>query len=232
VVVAGPPASTAGGTEVGRLRRLLWRRVAECVLGADVTREIRLPPRDINIDVVRIGLENLPDGGYLRRSVIKARLGRGDVGLAARAEGRIVSSVWIAHAVWRMADLGLAVRLNPRQAVLYDAYTVPEYRRHGIMAALARECVEDVRARGRQWVFARSRQDNANTKSTLGRAGFEELITINGVMVFGMFGRYHLLGHEGKEHLLSGMVRSVAPLRPALLSWDDNGRRRIRMLWP
>jgi GNAT superfamily N-acetyltransferase len=219
------------------VHRYLWRSFSECVLGADVADSVELPPQGLAVATMPMTpgtLEELLALGppQIDKETAAARFRRGDHGVAAKANGRIVSSVWIGGGVWRLRDLGLEVRLAPDQGMLYDAYTAPDVRRLGIMALLVRACVEHAKARGTRWLFARAVTTNANTMSTLGRAGFKEILTINGVLLTNAIGFYRISGRDIDRPAPRALMSNLVPLRPGLVLWDVDGRRGIKILVP
>jgi GNAT superfamily N-acetyltransferase len=218
------------------IRRYLWRRFSERVLGADAARPVELPPAGLAVTVAPMTPDTLDEilalgPTKIDREVATFRFRRGDHGVVAKAGGRVVSSVWIGSSTWRLRDLGLEIRLAPDQVVLYDAYTAPEARRMGVMALLVRACVEQAAANGQRWLFARAVTTNANTMSTLGRAGFREVLTIRGAVLANAVAFYRIARH-GAGDLSPDLLPHLIPLRPGFLLWSVGGRRGFKLLVP
>jgi GNAT superfamily N-acetyltransferase len=172
------------------------------------------------------------DAPQIDRDTAIRRLQRGDTGVAARVGDRIVSSVWIGARSWQLRDLGLAIHMEADQGLLYDAYTAPDMRRHGIMALLVRACVEQAKAHGHRWLFARAVASNANTMSTLGRAGFKLILRIHGLMLANAVGFYRVEGDGEVLPAAETLLSHIASLRPGLMVWSSGGGRGFRVLVP
>jgi GNAT superfamily N-acetyltransferase len=217
--------------------RYLWRRFSESVFGADVERPVEIAPLSLVVAVVPMTADTVEEllalePPQIDREMTGARFRRGDHGVVAKVGGRIVSSVWVGGNTWQLRDLGLEVRLAPDQGVLYDAYTAPEARRKGIMASLVRACVEQAKTRGKRALFARGVTTNADTASTLARAGFQEVMTIRGVLITSVLGVYRITGRGNTQPSPEALLSRLFPLRPGFLLWDVGGRRGFKILVP
>ena len=88
------------------------------------------------VDVAMLAQDELDDYLVFRpgttRREIAGRLRSGHMCFVARHEGRIVAAAWIAmQPVW-VPFLGCRIDVTPDEAHVYDKFTLPAYRGHGI----------------------------------------------------------------------------------------------------
>ncbi len=79
---------------------------------------------------------------------VMRRMAEGDRCHVARVEGRIVAARWVARREAWLPYLGVVMPLTEGDGYLYDAYTTPAWRRHGLSAAVTFHAVRRLRAEG------------------------------------------------------------------------------------
>jgi hypothetical protein len=67
--------------------------------------------------------------------------------------------------------------------------------------------------------------------STLGRAGFKEVMTIRGVLLTNIVGFYRI-AVDADFPAATAWITGLVPLRPGLLVWESGGRRGFKLLVP
>ena len=92
------------------------------------------------VDVAMLAQDELDDYLVFRpgttRREIADRLRSGHMCVVARREGRIVAAAWIAvQPVW-VSFLGCRIDVTPDEGHIYDKFTLPAYRGHGISNAV------------------------------------------------------------------------------------------------
>lgn len=110
---------------------------------------------------------------YLTEPLVRKRLIRGDRCLVAVHEGRIVHCSWIAvQGDPYNSYLQRTIRLGPRQAYFYNAYTDPAVRNHKIMQAMRAHTLRLLQAEQYESVVSLVVPSNRASLSALGAGGF------------------------------------------------------------
>lgn len=95
--------------------------------------------------------------------------------LAAVYDDRIVGYIKIAINRVYILDYDTILDLPPGAAMIYDTFVLPEYRRKGVCAALIREGLDDLRARGYKIVWCHIPRWNTASLRAYARAGFKKV---------------------------------------------------------
>lgn len=104
--------------------------------------------------------------GEFPRSDLEARLARGDEGVVARYEGRIVCVSWASRTLRFFNSLGCPYSPGPREVYLYDSFVDPAFRGLAIAPALGVHVLEGLRGAGvTRAVMAVSVQNVANRRA-------------------------------------------------------------------
>jgi GNAT superfamily N-acetyltransferase len=82
------------------------------------------------------------------------RLARGDVGLVAEMDGRLIGCVWIAGGPPRQAYHRVKFAPEPHERFAYGLYVLPEVRRRGVGLALMQAREIEARRAGASLVFS------------------------------------------------------------------------------
>lgn len=108
--------------------------------------EIRIPPLQMKIDAdIRHGskfdfIPFIEKKGDFYFEMVMQRLRNGEIPMVAEVEGKkIVGYLWINLNEMRVPELGQRMKLESKEAYLYDAYVLPEYRNKGIIRSLMRQ---------------------------------------------------------------------------------------------
>jgi len=139
--------------------RLLARKIfAEAFYRRLIVYEARLeaPRRVVDLQIpVQFGLlGNDEVADYLAcvpgadAEEIERHIYVGDRCYTARVCGEIVAVRWAAFHDVQVTSLGLTLRLGDEDVYLYGAYTRPQWRRHGIAAALTADILGRLEAEG------------------------------------------------------------------------------------
>ena len=122
--------------------------VAVDVLSWSATQSV---PQTRASDVVQIGPyasdgERVAGVPASRARHVPAFLARGDAGYLAQVDGRFAGWVWVSARSHRDPWSGLRIQLTPRERYAYALYVAPEYRPHGVAAALVARLLTDMQA--------------------------------------------------------------------------------------
>ncbi len=102
----------------------------------------------------------------------------GHLCFVARDGDRIVSACWVAMRNAWTDYLGCGVDLTPGDAYLFDAFTLPAYRGHGIALALCMQQLRHLAQAGRRRAIRATVPENAPAVAMHTRAGFRPAGTI------------------------------------------------------
>ena len=165
--------------ECGYRRLLLVERPLDCPV-ADFT-------PDLPVDVAMLAQDEVDDYLVFRpgttRREIAGRLRSGDMCFVARREGRIVAAAWVAtHPVW-VPFLGCRIDVTPDEAHIYDKFTLPAYRGHGIANAVRTYHLKHLRRAGLLRATGAVLPENVSSLRDDTKGGFR---------VYGVLGRIKL----------------------------------------
>jgi GNAT superfamily N-acetyltransferase len=132
----------------------------------------------------------------------------------AWVDGHLASYGWVSFKEEYVGEFNLRVRLLPGEAYIWDCYTVPAFRRHGLYAALLADMLCDLEAGPvcRTWIGADS--DNIASQRGIARAGFRAVADMVLARVFAM----RLVWVQGRPGMPEG---AVAEARRAFLDNRD-----------
>jgi len=115
------------------------------------------------------------------RSAIADRLRLGEMGFVARHQGHIVAAVWVAvQPVW-VPFLGCRIDMAPGDAHIYDKFTAPGYRGHGISNAVRTVHLRHLQRAGFRRATGSVLPENVSS--------LRDDITKGGFRVYGILGR-------------------------------------------
>jgi GNAT superfamily N-acetyltransferase len=165
--------------QCGYRRLLLVERALDQPI-ADFTP--RLP-----VKVAMLAADELDDYLVFRpgtaRREIAGRLRSGDLCFVARHQGRIVAAAWVAvRPVW-VPFLGCRIDVTPDEAHIYDKFTLPAYRGHGIANAVRTHHLRHMQRAGMRRATGAVLPENVSSLRDDGRGGFR---------VYGVLGRIKL----------------------------------------
>lgn len=139
------------------------------------------------VDVAMLAHDELDDYLVFRpgttRREIAGRLRSGDMCFVARHEGRIVAAVWVAvQPVW-VPFLGCRIDVTPDEAHIYDKFTLPAYRGHGIANAVRTHHLKHLQRAGLRRATGAVLPENVSSLRDDGKGGFR---------AYGVLGRIKL----------------------------------------
>jgi ribosomal protein S18 acetylase RimI-like enzyme len=139
------------------------------------------------VDVAMLAHDEIDDYLVFRpgttRREIAGRLRSGDLCFVARHDGRIVAAAWIAmQPVW-VPFLGCRIDVKPDEAHIYDKFTLPAYRGHGISNAVRTHHLRHMRRAGLRRATGAVLPENMSSLRDDGKGGFR---------VYGVLGRIKL----------------------------------------
>jgi CelD/BcsL family acetyltransferase involved in cellulose biosynthesis/GNAT superfamily N-acetyltransferase len=129
-------------------------------------------PPDLRIELLLPrDFDALADTGRYDRSTIVHTHYRGARCYVALSGSAIAAYVWITVGkTVEVPELGGSIELGPKQAYLFDCYTLPSFRGRGLYPLLLRKAMS--RATGCTKAFIVSEQGNAASKRGIEKAGF------------------------------------------------------------
>jgi SAM-dependent methyltransferase/ribosomal protein S18 acetylase RimI-like enzyme len=139
------------------------------------------------VDVAMLAQDELDDYLVFRpgttRREIAGRLRSGHLCFVARHEGRIVAAAWIAmQPVW-VPFLGCRIDVTPDEAHIYDKFTLPAYRGHGISNAVRAHHLKHLQRAGLRRATGAVLPENVSSLRDDTKGGFR---------VYGVLGRIKL----------------------------------------
>lgn len=166
----------------------IFKEVRLCLYGFPLPREIPLyePTLEVEYEVVGQGsrgiawLSSIQEGRLIER-----RLGRGERCFLALHQGRVVSYCWFSQARVGIEEVDLTVVVQPDEAYLYDAFTLPQWRGRGLYPALLTRMVREAMEVGCRRAMIFVVEDNLPSRQGIEKAGFE---------LFQRISHYKLLG--------------------------------------
>lgn len=118
------------------------------------------------------------------RRDVADRLRSGEMGFIARHEGRIVAAAWVAvQPVW-VPFLGCRIDMAPGDAHIYDKFTAPAYRGHGISNAVRTHHLRHLQRAGFRRATGSVLPENVSS--------LRDDTTKGGFRVYGMLGRIRI----------------------------------------
>ena len=138
---------------------------------------------DLPVDVTMLAQDEVDDYLVFRpgstRREIAGRLRSGGMCFVARHQGRIVAAAWVAvQPVW-VPFLGCQIAVTPDEAHVYDKFTLPAYRGHGIANAVRTHHLRYLQRAGLRRATGAVLPENASSLRDDGKGGFR----VYGVLV-------------------------------------------------
>ena len=124
---------------------------------------------------------------FLRGNVCSCLLhSEGDRIATGNDRCKVVSYCWIAFGEEWIGEIEMKVKPGPQEAYLYDAFTLPQYRRRNFFSTLLSNSLEYLESRGysRALIFALS--SNRPSIKAIEKSGFK---CFQSVLFFKLFGR-------------------------------------------
>jgi GNAT superfamily N-acetyltransferase len=128
-------------------------------------------------------------------SEARRRLARGDRCFAAWSGSEIVSTRWLAEERGYIAYLDRWLALGQKDVYLYEAYTHPAHRGHGVSAAAFTRLVHVLAAEGRQRVVAAVLSENHAGRRAYEKVGYRRIGSV-GYVKLGPWRRHFLRTHR------------------------------------
>lgn len=128
------------------------------------------------VDVAMLAHDELDDylvfrPGTTRRG-IAGRLRSGDMCFVARHQGRIVAAAWVtAQPLW-VPFLGCWIDVTPDEVHIYDKFTLPAYRGHGIANAVRTHQMKHLQCAGLRRATGAVLPENLSSLRDDGKGGF------------------------------------------------------------
>jgi CelD/BcsL family acetyltransferase involved in cellulose biosynthesis/ribosomal protein S18 acetylase RimI-like enzyme len=168
--------------------RLSWQKIY--ILERSLKEPIQAITPKINVRIEQVGeneihiLKDIVDKDKYRR--FQDRLRKGRVCIAALDGDRATGFGWISLEDECETDSSIEVKLNDKEAYLYDSYVSPEYRNNKLYAAMLAEEMRYLKSRGYDKAIALIDSENATALKTVKAAGYYPEKT---AVVFTVFGR-------------------------------------------
>ena len=139
------------------------------------------------VDIAMLAHDELDDYLVFRpgtpRREIAARLRSGDSCFVARYNGQIVAAAWVSmQPVW-VPFLGCRIDVTPDEGHVYDKFTLPAYRGHGISNAVRTHHLRHMQRAGLRRATGAVLPENVSSLRDDGKGGFR---------VYGVLGRIKL----------------------------------------
>lgn len=90
----------------------------------------------------------------------------------AWVDGQLASYGWVSFREEYVGEFNLRIRLVPGEAYIWDCFTLPAFRRHGLYSALLAHMLNDLEAGSVCRVWIGADQDNVASQRGIARAGF------------------------------------------------------------
>jgi len=138
----------------------------------------------LQVDIAMLAHDGLDDYLVFRpgttRREIASRLRSGDICFVARSEGRIVAAAWVAvQPVW-VPFLGCRIDVTADEGHIYDKFTLPAYRGHGIANAVRTHHLRHMQRAGLRRATGAVLPENVSSLRDDSKGGFR---------VYGVLGR-------------------------------------------
>jgi len=169
----------------------LLKRVELCLY--DFLYPGEIPPVEARLEVEHRVLDRTsPDRDLIAQAqgaiLASERFERGERCFVALHRGRPVSYIWGARGSVGVEEIAMAVRPDPSEAYLYDAFTQPAWRGKNLYPAVLRRALEHGRGLGlrRSMIFVGA--DNTASRRGVEKAGFTLFQTLNYTRFLFVFG--------------------------------------------
>lgn len=164
------------------------------------------------------------------REAFADRLAQGHLGALALLNGRIVGYAWVGFDLWEFREIGVAVRLQPTECFLYDLYTEPALRGGSIGSALVAVSMNDAIRRGYRTMYCRVGRSNAASYALFTRLGFERVVDILGLTLFGSWVISRMRPDRRRENG-GRLLRAMEWVRAGVHLLKIDGQYGIRLVW-
>jgi GNAT superfamily N-acetyltransferase len=146
---------------------------------------------------------------------VRRRFRSGGRCYTAWVDGHLASYGWVSFDEEYVGEFNLRVRLLPGEAYVWDCFTLPAYRRHGLYSALLAHVLCNLEAGPvcRAWIGADA--DNVASQRGIARAGFRAVAD----MVLARVLAIRLVWVQGRPGMPEG---AVAEARRAFLDNRDS----------
>ena len=155
-----------------------------------------VPPSEARIEVEHVILDGKSENRHLITDVqgeklTARRFERGEKCFVALEEGKAVSYIWGARGVVGVEEIDKAVKPEPREIYLYDAFTLEPWRGKNLYPAVLRRALEYGEKLGltRSLIFVEA--GNTASRRGVDKAGFTQFQTLYHNRFF-VFTRSHL----------------------------------------
>lgn len=125
------------------------------------------------------------------RPQLEQRLARGDECYVARTHGRIAALTWISRDAHFFRSIGCRYVLPATEVYLYDSFTDPRLRGHGIAPALGVWVLERLRQAGVTRIVLAIVPENAANRRARAKTGFRPFMRIDYVRFRGRRRHWH-----------------------------------------
>ncbi len=110
--------------------------------------------------------------------LIQWRFSQGESCWVARADGQIVSYVWVSTKIECVEELCKAIELQEGEIYLYDAFTIEEWRGKALYPAILSRQLEHFKQEGYGRALIFTVEENIASRRGIARAGFYHFQTI------------------------------------------------------
>ena len=165
---------------------------------------------DADIDVVTAAHR---DKGLVRR-----RLDKGYIAYWVEIDGACVQVMWLATKRYFVWDIRADILLPPDSVYLFDAFTVPEFRRKGLTNMCTYKCFQSLKDEGIRKAYVLIHTDNVPANIQTERTGFE-LLGLVSLLQIPPVRKYMIRLADGQRRHMFHLMKIRT--KPALLNVDE-----------
>jgi len=219
-----------------RFRRRLIQRWTGSLLARDLTAPVPAVVPRAPVSLVLLNRDGHGSdasrlmAGHPYKEAFADRLARGQLGALAHAGGAITGYAWVGFDLWEFREIGVAVRLEPTECFLYDLFTEPAMRGGLIGSAIVAALMRDAVRKGCRAMYCRVGRSNAASYSLFTRLGFEKVVDVRGLTLFGSWVMSRMRPDRQPE---SGgrLLRAMDWARTGVHLLKIDGQYGIRVVW-
>ena len=152
------------------------------------------------------------------KELVQRRLAEGCMAYWLEIDGACAAVVWVATERYYVWDIRADILLPPDSIYLFDAHTVPEFRKRRLMKKCRIKCFESLKEKGLRKAYVLIRMDNTAANVSTERGGYE-LLGVVSLLQIPPVRRYSIQLADGQRR---GMLRLMRVRnKPAVLNLNE-----------